>query len=584
MNTLATTNLLLDTLVDNYIGIHSHTHCQNDTCDTWQGQYCAERYKATHQEEYIGNQCDISHPTCCTVEQAHIEENEYERQEERQQTCVDRLLTERWTNNCILDDACRCRHLTRLQHICQVLCLLNSEITRNRRVTTLNLTTNYRSRVYITIENDSDALTNILASELCPLGDTVRVHSHRNLCVSTSLCISCTSVRNYRAIEWSLAISTLNLDSVKEELTISQLIALDAPLEANIAWEAVASLRQCEVAVDCNSIGSSSSTYDSTTCICRVQESEQWILLTSETSSSLLSLCLLRNLGSQCRSLGSSLALNLSSNLLVSITICLHSHIGTLQCREQLLTIVGCPELQRCSTLQELTNTLRLLNTRELNQDTVRVWKTLDIWLNNTEVVDTAADDVERSCESVVSLLLQHLNNLVIAHTRLDILAIRRDEKVSEWLAVRSLCISLSQGLDIATCTLTECLVSLCDSSNECRIVLALTCERLNYILNLNLEHHIHTALQVETEVNLLLLALLVSERGQTYIVNCFVLDRIEIILLHRSLLLGRERFCILYGSLLNAFCFKRERELVKTSQTHKDGYPFDYSFALHLS
>ena len=82
VNTLTTTQLLLDTLVDNYVSIYRHTHCQNDTCDTRQGQYCTERYEAAHQKEYIGNQSDIRYPTCCTIEQAHIEEYEDKRQEE----------------------------------------------------------------------------------------------------------------------------------------------------------------------------------------------------------------------------------------------------------------------------------------------------------------------------------------------------------------------------------------------------------------------------------------------------------------------------------------------------------------------
>ena len=221
----------------------------------------------------------------------------------------------------------------------------------------------------------------------------------------------------------------------------------------------------------------------------------------------------------QCRS---SL---LSHNLLVCITISLSCHISTLQSWKQLLAIVCSPELQRCSTLQELTNTLWLLNTWQLNQDTVRVWKALDIWLNYAKVVDTATDDVERSSQRIVSLLLQHLNNLSIAHTRLDILAVWAHEEVCQRLTVRSLRVSLSQSLDVTTCTLTESLVSLGNRNYEVRIVLALACQRLNHILHLNFEHNIHTALQVETEVNLLLLALLVGKRSQTYIVNCFVLD-----------------------------------------------------------
>ena len=187
-------------------------------------------------------------------------------------------------------------------------------------------------------------------------------------------------------------------------------------------------------------------------------------------------------------------------------------------------------------------------------------------------MVDTATDDVERSGNSVVSLLLEDLDNLVIRHTGLDILTIRADEDVYERSAIRNLGISLSERTDIVTSTLLESLTCLLDGSHEIRVVLALACQGLNYVLHLDLEHNVHTALQVKAEVHLLLLALLVGKLGDTHVVNHLVCDRVEIILLHRETLLLRERLRILYGSLLYAGSLPRKRELVDTSQSQEDG------------
>ena len=54
-----------------------------------------------------------------------------------------------------------------------------------------------------------------------------------------------------------------------------------------------------------------------------------------------------------------------------------------------ILAIAHLPELKVCSRGQELTYTLRLLNTWKLNHDTVSTCNRLDIWLDNTKKVDT---------------------------------------------------------------------------------------------------------------------------------------------------------------------------------------------------
>ena len=114
---------------------------------------------------------------------------------------------------------------------------------------------------------------------------------------------------------------------------------------------------------------------------------------------------------------------------------------------------------------------------RKLNENSVRVRQTLDVRLRNAKVVDTAADDVERCRDSILCLLSENLYNLIILHTRNNILAIRAEEDINELATIALLSISLGKSADIVACTLLESLRSSVDSCNECRIILALAGE-----------------------------------------------------------------------------------------------------------
>ena len=80
-----------------------------------------------------------------------------------------------------------------------------------------------------------------------------------------------------------------------------------------------------------------------------------------------------------------------------------------LQGTHQLGVIISRPELERSGTLQQLAHALRLLHARQLNQNTVRIGQALDVGLRNAEMVDTTAQDVERSVDRSVGFLLQDL-------------------------------------------------------------------------------------------------------------------------------------------------------------------------------
>ena len=70
--------------------------------------------------------------------------------------------------------------------------------------------------------------------------------------------------------------------------------------------------------------------------------------------------------------------------------------VELLEVRSDLLSVVGLPELQVGATLQQLTHTLRLADTRHLDHDAaLSTLHFLDVGLYDTELVDTCSDDIE---------------------------------------------------------------------------------------------------------------------------------------------------------------------------------------------
>ena len=101
--------------------------------------------------------------------------------------------------------------------------------------------------------------------------------------------------------------------------------------------------------------------------------------------------------------------------------------------------------------------------------------------------------------------------------------------------------------------------------------MLAVAGERLDDILDLHLQHDVHTALEVETQVQFLLLALLVGELLEPEVINTQILNRIEVMLFGLALLVEGELRGVLRRLLLYAPRLEREGELVNTRKRQKD-------------
>ena len=214
----------------------------------------------------------------------------------------------------------------------------------------------------------------------------------------------------------------------------------------------------------------------------------------------------------------------------------------------------------------------------------MRVGQTHDVGLRNTEVVDTAAQYVERSGDSGLGLTLQHLLNLLVRALEHDILAIGAYEQGSQRTTVGLTLVDLYEVSDVVLRrTALEVGVSLLDGSHEGGILSAVTGQSLHNVLNLYLEHDVHTTLEVQTQVQLLLLALLVGEGLKAHVEYLQILNRIQVMLLRLGLLLKGERGGVLNRLLLYVTRLERKRELVNTCQCQQHGDEFDKTFALHF-
>ena len=109
----------------------------------------------------------------------------------------------------------------------------------------------------------------------------------------------------------------------------------------------------------------------------------------------------------------------------------------------------------------------------------------------------------------------------------------------------------------------------MCESLIE-NGVFAVVRERTDHILNRDLQHDVHTAAQVEAEVNLFLFTLLVIELHEPEIVNGLRFYGVQIILL-----LDRITGGITGGLILDVARHKRERKLVRAGYCENNRQKF---------
>ena len=149
--------------------------------------------------------------------------------------------------------------------------------------------------------------------------------------------------------------------------------------------------------------------------------------------------------------------------------------------------------------------------------------------MRHTELIDTIPEHIERVFDRTFSRLTKHLDHFVVRTVGIDLLAqLGSIKDVAQLTAVRKFFVGIGKEGDIIARTVFLSLPGLLQSLIENRI-LAVVRQGADHILNRDLQHDVHTATQVETEVDLLLFTLIVIELNKSQIVNGLGLYRIQI-------------------------------------------------------
>ena len=450
---LAAGKFFLGTLVDKYVSIHSNTHGEHDTGNTRKGKHSMEARKDTDGEEGIDQEAAVGYQTSSdAIEEHHIDEEEHEGHDERNHTGLDGLFTESRTNYVLGNDVNLGSHLTRLEHVGQVVGLLSVEVTCDLRTATSDLLVDARSRINHIIKYDSYALAYILLGELGPSVASFRCHGHANLILIVNLLEVGRSI-NYDVAtlgsigkRWmtEVVVSLQCIELIPEATIVER---LDTPSELKLAWEGILILLLIDEGIDGSSIA-------------RLGNGNHWTLVAKHLYTSGKAILHSVSKGYAI----DSCAIAGYRNVLLSLG---HEHV--LECASNFTGLISLPELKVGRTLKKFLHTFGLLHARQLDKNTAGLLETLDVGGNYTETVDTVTEHVERVRKSRLHLALDDRNNFSIAgalgNLLLELIGAEDVSQLSSWV---DLLVVGSESIDkVVTALYFTCILSISQCLHE---------------------------------------------------------------------------------------------------------------------
>ena len=228
--------------------------------------------------------------------------------------------------------------------------------------------------------------------------------------------------------------------------------------------------------------------------------------------------------------------------------------------------------------MEELTHALRLLDTGHLHHNAAFLTlEGLDVGLHHAEAVDTGAEHVVRVVDGTLHFAAQHLLHFLVGALRGDLVAqLLGGKQLSQRAFGGQFTIVLDEKRDKIFLALSGLLGGLLHSLAECFVGFFLVVgERLHHVGHAHFQHDIHTALQVQTESDTHLAAVLQRPDAQIHFV---VLERIHVAI--RSLLaFGGHHVFIL---ALEVAGDHGEAEVEQAYQRQQQREELDKSFVLH--
>ena len=499
---------------------------------------------------------------------------------------MDSLATERRTNHTLLDDTSRSRHLTGLQGVSKVFCLFYGEVTGDLAVAAGNLILYGRERIYIAVKDDSYRFADIIFGQTLPGLSTLCVHRHRYISVSAELREVGTRIGDHVSFEGSATV-TLCFECYELEVGVSLVDSFYRPVETSVTRQNGFRDLRVEHSVYFCGIdivnGTDYRTAVSLTCLVhgRVEDSEERVVLL--VFCNLCSLVCLDGCAVCTQviyQVSEVFALSLRSLLCFHLfcSLFLRSGSGELtvdlrQHRQQLGSLVGLPELKVRRTLEQFTNTLRLFDTRKLDEDTARLSKFLDVRLYHTEAVDTRTEHVERVLNSAIHFLADNFLYFFVGRGQgYFVLQLEsREDRSQLSVRVHFFVRFDEKGYEISTAGF----LFLASARQSLFVVrrLVVSAERIEDVRNGYLHRHVHTALEVQTEVNLFLTTLFERVTKPNFLGS----NRVQILILLNCITCR-----ILLRSLVIVAGHERERQIEGAYQRKAHRQNSNKSFVLH--
>ena len=533
---LAGVEFLFDTLVDDHVGVDRHTHRQHETCDTGEGEHRTEGSEGAEQEEHVAEQCDVGGHTGLAVEDDHIDQHQDEGDDEGDQTVADGFTTQGRADHLLLHDAGGGGELTALEHVGKVVGIGLGEVARDRGVAAADLVLHVRIGIDLTVHHDGDLATDVLTGDVFPFDGTLAVHGHAHFRGAGHLVVVDVGRGNVFAVEGG-TLADVALEGHEFEIGVGldafTVESLEAPGGEEVAREEVAV--GVDPGVDLGGVAVVGDTQQGGVATHRLQTAEERVGLHQQFAVGVAGLVGgSGELGLERAGVGSGLRL-LDGGLLVSFRALegfeLHpdSLVEFLQIRLEFLGSVGLPEFEGGGTLEEFADTLRLLHARKLHEDAARAGDLLDVGLRHTELVDTALDDLVGVVDGALGLFLEEGDDLLVGcprlvlHVAAELVEVDIEGKA---FARGHFVPSLGEEGDEVFVGLVGALGG--EGHGLVEFFRGLfTGAGTHEFGQVELQDDVHTALEVQTEVEFLLLDVLVG----VIEINLLVCDRIEILL-----------------------------------------------------
>ena len=190
------------------------------------------------------------------------------------------------------------------------------------------------------------------------------------------------------------------------------------------------------------------------------------------------------------------------------------------------MRIESLPKLKISRSLQQLTYTFRLTNTRHFYHDTpFLTFQFLDIRLNNTEFIDTGTYHIKRVIDGRLHLFTQYTFYLRVSTLRRNLaLQLLCCKQFGQLMTRCILMIILDEKRNKVALTFFFFRLSLLQRLHESSTRLMIG-QCFDYVRNANLKDNVHTSLQIEAQTDLCLQTFLIR-------VDTKILHRVLVILL----------------------------------------------------